>query len=1014
MKKVPEMEHVDLDREFAPLSSNEDLESDWQRAIANVTGRIQKWKDIKATATVILGEGGTGKTHEFRIQQAALRAQGRQAFFIPLADLIRTDLSRTLGNDWKLFQHWIGTGEEGVLFLDELDEAKLAGSRLDSLLRDLESWLVAATKHCRLVISCRPTEWESKNDLLTLQSFITRWRHGSEAPAGTVEVLSIIPLDVSRACLLAERLGVTNIKAFENALEEHSVTSFLIRPQDVEWVVGYWLSNHRFGSLRELIEANVAQKLVDRRRSAAAVQLAPDRARAGARSLTAVATLSGQRSFPVHESAVDVASAFNVRNVLSTWRADEVNDLLRLPLFDESTSGRVRIHSRAVQEYLFAEWLRLQVRSKRLTIKQLCNIIFKWKDKTTRVLPFHLARIAAWLAPDIDEVFELLVTTAPEQLLDEGDPSALDLNERRRVLREFVVMFGDRNRIERNFSHSGLRRFANSDLAPDIIGLLHERPGEDVAALLLDIVTEGRLGACADIALEIALEGSTSHHVRFAAVAAAAIAGTHKHRESLLSLTRAPHKLELSVAGRLIELLFPDPLNLSLLDPLLRAIAPQGRWNHGTYLDHALLELPKRTPKESRLTVLRTLHSSSQAAQDEWLVRPLVHFLAEILREEPAAIERTEVTEVLAYLGDDEDQYHFHVSMEPLEDLARDSALARRNLLLVQVRHRQKEADRPLRGYDVWDVPFVGRLVNAEDLQWLELEAKRLGDEALRSVASKMHASVVSRATVAIEVPSRRVKPVFEPDAVDQLREHIDDLRNGHAGWLDRCVRAFPVADDWGDSFDAKRMSDELGSDISEAIHVGLAQLWRRYDVPVPRSRSDSSMPGEIRLGLVSIRLEIGRGLDIASFSPDEATRAARLALWELNHFPMWLEMLAATHLPIVEQEVAAEVLAELKTGLLRERVLSKILRGPSSIRVSVARQVQGLLLAQEIPASPAAGYAFELLFETGCIDRDKWKPLLPSRLAASADKAELFALWWSLLLYVDPDAALTMLEKAS
>jgi len=80
---IPASDHIDLDREFAPPAANDDLDSNWHRALANITGNIKKWHQLSALATVILGEGGTGKTHEFRVRQASLNSQGKAAFFVP-------------------------------------------------------------------------------------------------------------------------------------------------------------------------------------------------------------------------------------------------------------------------------------------------------------------------------------------------------------------------------------------------------------------------------------------------------------------------------------------------------------------------------------------------------------------------------------------------------------------------------------------------------------------------------------------------------------------------------------------------------------------------------------------------------------------------------------------------------------------------------------------------------------------------------------------------------------------
>lgn len=143
-----------------------------------------------------------------------------------------------------------------------------------------------------------------------------------------------------------------------------------------------------------MIDSHITERLSDRRSVGRAVNLPIDRARAGARRLAAVATLSGTTSFPIRDGATTAEVRDHPVAILTDWRRDEVLELFQLPIFDEGTPTTLRIHVKDVQEYLCAEWLREQLRTNLLTRDRLVALLFR-PDGRAFVVPPHLTKVAA-------------------------------------------------------------------------------------------------------------------------------------------------------------------------------------------------------------------------------------------------------------------------------------------------------------------------------------------------------------------------------------------------------------------------------------------------------------------------------------------------------------------------------------------------------------------------------------------------------------------------------------------
>src|SRR6266568_3442760 len=81
-------------------------------------------------------------------------------------------------------------------------------------------------------------------------------------------VVLMRPLDTERVRAFAKGKGVPNLDAFMAEVESGNLWRFARRPLDLDWLVQFWASHGRLGSLAEMLETSLTERLRE-----------PDRAR---------------------------------------------------------------------------------------------------------------------------------------------------------------------------------------------------------------------------------------------------------------------------------------------------------------------------------------------------------------------------------------------------------------------------------------------------------------------------------------------------------------------------------------------------------------------------------------------------------------------------------------------------------------------------------------------------------------------------------------------------------------
>ena len=259
----------------------------------------------------------------------------------------------------------------------------------------------------------------------------------------------------------------------------------------------------------------------------------------------------------------------------------------------------------------------------------------------------------------------------------------------------------------------------------------------------------------------------------------------------------------------------------------------------------------------------------------------------------------------------------------------------------------------------------------------------------------------------------------------DGLRSELDRLRNSgltdppgvsQSQWylLNRMREACGERNRWTDG-NWEDLVAEYGTDVAEAFRDGALGFWRHYD-PLIRSEGGeaNSVPAAHVFGLAGLAME-ARGDDawVAALSPDEAERATRYAVGELNGFPTWLPRLFAAHPVPVVRVLATEIEHQIRVETADvpcHYVLDDVAWvGPWSWD-AVAPHVMSMLDGSEPLRADTLG---KLLFIVhGSTVPDETIANLAARGLTSSASADCRAVWFASLIGVDPDSAIPLLRK--
>jgi hypothetical protein len=206
-----------------------------------------------------------------------------------------------------------------------------------------------------------------------------------------------------------------------------------------------------------------------------------------------------------------------------------------------------------------------------MSAKNLRRLLFAELYGVRLVKP-SMQAIAAWLSLWDDDVRRELMTREPETLLSMGDPESLPIHARVRLLREFAAAYGVGGWRGLDIPMEAVRRLAAPELAGVVRELWDASPSSpDVKGLLLEIIWQGSIAACADIARAAALDIDQPDGIRVTAIRALVACGEDAVlRELSHSILCEPESWPDSIIHAVAIYLFPDSLTVAQLITLVQ------------------------------------------------------------------------------------------------------------------------------------------------------------------------------------------------------------------------------------------------------------------------------------------------------------------------------------------------------------------------------------------------------------------------------------------------------------
>ncbi len=562
------MSVISLNRRFVEWDDKESPDPEIRRALGLEEGGVGWDELLLKRRVVILAEAGSGKTTEMAERARITAASGRYSFHATVEDVGRDGLKQALSvNGRESLNAWHASNEEAWFFIDSVDEAKSSGIRLEKVVRRLADGIHGAEQRAHIILSGRITDWEFRKDLESLKEclpvsskisrpeataeeellrIIRQERRPDEVPPPPELpfVARMAPLDRDRVRLFAQSKSVPDLDRFLEAVELANLWHFARRPLDLDWLARFWQSERRLGSLAEMVERSISERLretnIDRAREDTLDSVAARHAleRVGA------AMVFGRQAtikIPDGEIAFTSDSPVDLADVLPDCSAEKRLILLSRPIFDPATLGRVRFHNDndgVVRGFLTARWLQ-RLRGTNLSTKALFDVLFA-RSYGLEVIRPSLAETAAWLSLWDKDVANEIVRRSPLLLLSSGDPASLSPKVRRDAL---VALMGELAAGIQElpwWDNDKLRRFAQPDLGSVVVSLWSKyRTNKEAAHVLLRIAWLGALKDCAKLAYDAAFETGLDSTVRVFAGRALLATGDEAARKSYAELVMA-------------------------------------------------------------------------------------------------------------------------------------------------------------------------------------------------------------------------------------------------------------------------------------------------------------------------------------------------------------------------------------------------------------------------------------------------------------------------------------------
>lgn len=246
------------------------------------------------------------------------------------------------------------------------------------------------------------------------------------------------------------------------------------------------------------------------------------------------------------------------------------------------------------------------------------------------------------------------------------------------------------------------------------------------------------------------------------------------------------------------------------------------------------------------------------------------------------------------------------------------------------------------------------------------------------------------------------------------LHTKIGKIRSGeYCGWLVNLCRTCDEPSKWAVS-DWSKLNQEYGHRITNATQEGCIAVWKQY-TPEFGSRGDG-VPNGIIAGLSGLQLLYQTGkLEIASMSSEDAIRAAKYAINELNGHGEWIGDIADIHKEEVKEVLLECILVEWNAPESNDfwpRHL-EVLASPEVPYTKLILEDVLELFLRDTPANQKIiSTAFRLLRTHGRYEPKVFGDRAAEMLASTKKENPQYMFWLAMCIQTNAEFALNHLEQ--
>ena len=1032
----------------------------------------------------MLGEPGSGKTYEFRHKCEQLRSSGKFAFFIPLDYLIGGNLEAVLDHELYCdFNRWKKGDADATFLLDSVDEAKFR--KTSDFNRSLDIFRDAlgseSLRRSTILLSSRVSEWQPHHDRSEVLSRFPQTPSSSHTEGvlnsrkdDPILVVQMIALDRDRVDRFVRARGISNPETFVEELDHQYLWEFARRPVDVVDLLSYWQDRDRFGSLTEMIDHSIVSKLRASQRDRND-PLSEQEAWDGAEILGAATVLCRRFNFKVPDETFSCSDVLDTNLCLpETWLLDKRQAMLTRPIFDSSSYGRIRFHTRRVAEYLSAAWLTRRM-SEGCPVTELEVLLFDCGSEL-RIMRQAMKPVIAWLCSGSErwkeDVRSWVLQSNPWIHLQYGDPSSLPLEYKQQILQALVRVSEGSKWLLFNSSNEALSRLAAPGLSDDLCRIICDKSVGDLRREMIQLVRFGRLTGCLETILDVVESTDETDSLKQYAVAAIRDMGDEPSRQRLARIVNEWDDISHGLCGVVCEALYPEILDGQDLISLLRktrSIIPEDQGLVFSLQSH----LASAMRSEDNASILDGLLMLLESSGYSWALEVVPTVLLSLIRKSNQTPGDVEIAvKALQLVANHSLNGVLHdEKLGDLDQATIQHPLIRQRYLWRSVEaYRQQNRNEPT----FWmTFPAFFQILHPTeiDLDWLVNDIEYREDPRDRVFALRLAMDLLSQSK-GRRIDRQRIRKSMGHDAsllslykqlakggrclsFKRLRNKHIDRKLGNRWWWKKKLRTVKERGDWirdewtllwniralrsGERSDwLCRLCGEIrqttrhdtlgvrsweslrgnrGRWITNAVKDGCKHFWRTFVPELPHQKTNSStIANGLIVGLTGIQAVFDDGnVDFSAMPSEDADLAVRYAVNDSVGFPPWMPDLA-THKPESVRKILCECICgewEINKDSGTEfGVIGKLVWHGDHIVPLIQDKLVQLLRAND-PEN------YSILVSALLVLLRRESPLTNEVLAIAQDRipilpsnAQSFPLWMAVWLQLDAGLAIDRLEQ--